>query len=65
MEGIELILEKMRDDFDITDEEAKVVELIMDNEFKMNEVPEFLKSHPEISPESFLTGFAVCALFCV
>lgn len=55
----------MREDFDITAEEAKVIELIMDNEFKMNEFPDFLKKHPEINLNSFMTGFFACILTCV
>lgn len=65
MEGIEFILEKMRENFDITAEEAKTIELIMDNEFKMNEFPDFLKKHPEINLNSFMTGFLACILTCV
>ena len=65
MKGIELILKIMRENFDITDEEAKAVEFIMDNEFKMNEFPEFLKKHPEINLNSFMTGFLACILTCV
>lgn len=65
MEGIEFIIEKMRDDFDITDEEAKAVEFILDNEFKMNEIPQFLKDHPDINPHSFAMGFFMCALTCL
>ena len=65
MKGIEEILETMRESFDITDKEAKVIELIIDNELKMNEFPDFLKKHPEISPDSFMTGFFACILTCV
>ena len=65
MEGIEFILEKMRENFDITAEEAKAVEFIMDNEFKMNEFPDLLKNHPEINPQSFAMGFFACALTCL
>ncbi|MCK5157757.1 MAG: hypothetical protein KAR08_01260, partial [Candidatus Heimdallarchaeota archaeon] len=55
----------MRENFDITAEEAKTIELIMDNEFKMNEFPDFLKKHPEINLNSFMTGFLACILTCV
>lgn len=65
MEDIEFILERMREKFDITAEEAKAVEIILDNEFKKNEFPAFLKSHPEISPQSFAMGFFACALTCI
>jgi len=58
------IIERMRENFGINDEEAKAVELILDNKIKMNEAPEFLKSHPEINPGSFAMGFFACALTC-